>query len=194
MEWAALNEENNVNLNSKLLVSLQLINVFIGIIIALICVVAYITIESIYIRGIIIVIAISVGTICFINLYKKLNKEEILQDESNIRKILLINEDNEIIRTWDLGEKVSFLIGKNEKDNDVYIDLSCSIYSRFVENNHAVLNYAAGKWYIEDLSEESRISIQKSEDDTKYRIVKDAPCEIKRGDILFISKVKLLLK
>lgn len=194
MELVTLNEENNMNFNNKLFMTMQLINVFIGIIIALICVVAYITIESIYIRGIIIVVAISFGIVCFINLYKRLHKEEILQDESNINRIELVNEDNEIIRTWDIGERISFLIGKNGRDNDVYIDLSSSIYSKFIENNHAVLNYAAGKWYVEDLSEESGISIQKNDDDTKYRIVKDAPCELKRGDILFISKVKLLLR
>ena len=194
MEWAALNEENNVNLNSKLLVSLQLINVFIGVIIALICVVAYITIESIYIRAIIIVIAISVGIICFINLYKRLHKEEIVHDESNISRIVLVNEDNEIIRTWDIGERISFIIGKNSIDNDVFIDLTGSIYSKFIENNHAVLNYAAGKWYIEDLSEKSGISIKKNDDDIKYRIVKDAPCQLKRGDIIFISNIKFLLK
>lgn len=189
-----LNEENNFNYNNKLLISLQLINVFIGVIIALICMVAYITIESIYIRGTIIAAAVGLGVICFINLYKRLHREEIIEDESNIKRIELVNEENEIIRTWDLGERISFIIGKNGKDNEVFVDLSSSIYSRFIEYNHAVLNYAAGKWYIEDLSEESRISIQKADDTTKYRIVKDAPCEIKRGDILFISKVKLLLK
>ncbi|WP_297428363.1 FHA domain-containing protein [Clostridium sp.] len=189
-----MNEENNLNYNSKLLISLQLINVFIGVIIALICGVAYITIGSIYVRGIIIAAAVGLGAICFINLYKRLHKEEVIEDESNINRIDLVNEENEIIRTWDIGERVSFIIGKNGRDNDVFIDLSCSIYSKFIENNHAVVNYAAGKWYIEDLSEESGISIQKADDDTKYRIVKDAPCELKRGDILYISKVKLLLK
>lgn len=189
-----MNEENNVEFNNKLLVTMQLINVCIGVIIALICVVAYITIKSIYIRALIIIIAISFGIVCFINLYKRLYKKEIVQDESNIRKIQLINEENEIIKTWDVGDKISFIIGKNSKDNDVFVDLNCSIYSSFIEDNHAVLNYAAGKWYIEDLSEESGITIKKNDDDIKYRIVKDAPCEIKKGDILFISKVKLLLR
>lgn len=189
-----MNEENNVNVNNKLIMTMQIINVFIGVIIALICVVAYITIESIYIRGLIILIAISFGIVCFINLYKRLHKQEIIHDESNIKKIVLVNEDNEIIRSWDIGERISFLIGKNSIDNDVYVDLAESIYSRFIENNHAVLNYAAGKWYIEDLSEKSGISIKKRNDDIKYRIVKGAPCELKNGDILFISKVKLLLK
>ncbi|WP_160685640.1 FHA domain-containing protein [Clostridium sp. C2-6-12] len=189
-----MNDENNVKINNKLLMTMELINVFIGIIIALIFIVAYMTIDSTYIRALIIFLAAGFGIVCFVNLYKRLHKEEIIKDESNINRIELVNEENEIIRTWEIGERISFIIGKNRGENDVYIDLSTSIYSRFIENNHAVLNYAAGKWYIEDLSEESGISIQKVEDDKKYRIVKDAPCELKTGDILFISKVKLLLK
>lgn len=189
-----LNDENNMNFNNKLMITMQLINVFIGVIIALICVVAYITIESIYIRALIITIAIGFGIWCFVSLYKKLHIEEIVTDESNISGIELVNEDNEIIRTWDIGEQISFLIGKNTIDEQVFIDLNASIYSTLIENNHAVLNYAAGKWYIEDLSSKSGVSIQKIDDNKKYRIVKDTPCEIKKGDIIFISKVKLLLK
>ncbi len=189
-----MNEENNLNYDSRLLMSLQLINVFIGVIITLICVVAYITIELIYIRGIIIAAVICLGAACFIKFYKRLNKEEIIEDKSNISRIEVVNEENEIIKGWDIGERVSFIIGKNGRDNSVLVDLSCSIYSEFIEDNHAVLNFAAGKWYVEDLSEESGISIQKADDEIKYGIIKDAPCELKKGDILFISKVKLLLK
>ena len=189
-----MNEENNVNYNKKLLVTMQLINVFIGVIIALICVVAYITIESSSTRALIIIVAIVFGIWCFVSLYKKLHREEIVVDKSNISGIELVNEDNEIIRTWNIGERISFLIGKNGNPEEMLIDLNSSIYSRFIENNHAVLNYAAGKWYIEDLSEKSGITIKKTDDDVKYRIVKDAPCELKRGDILYISKVKLLIK
>ncbi|CUU50391.1 FHA domain-containing protein [Clostridium beijerinckii] len=189
-----MKEENNMNFNNKLLVTMQIINVFIGVIIALICVVAYITIQSIYIRTLIIIIVIGFGIWGFTNLYKKLHKEEIVQDESNISKIELVNEENEIIRSWDIGERISFLIGKNGKSDEMLIDLSTSIYSKFIENEHAVLNYASGRWYVEDLSESAGVVIQKATDDTKYRIVKDAPCELKRGDILFISKVKLLLR
>jgi hypothetical protein len=129
-----------------------------------------------------------------VSLHKKLHREEIVADESNISGIELVNEDNEIIRTWNIGERISFTIGKNGSPEEMLIDLSSSIYSSFIENDHAVLNYAAGKWYIEDLSEKSGIAIKKADDDMKYRIVKDAPCELKRGDILFISKVKLLIR
>ncbi len=189
-----MGEENNGNLNSKLFVTMQLINVFIGVIIALICAVAYITIDLIYVRATIIGIAICFGIACFINVYIRLHKKVVLEDERHISKIELVNEDNEIIKFWYIDEKISFLIGKRTEDNDVFIDLNLSIYSDFIEDIHAVFNYAAGKWYIEDLSEKSGVCIQKIDDNIKYRIVKNTPCELKRGDIVFISKVKLLLK
>ncbi|MGN0145065.1 MAG: FHA domain-containing protein [Clostridium sp.] len=188
-----LNYDDN-KLNRKLIAGMQLINVFIGAIIALICVVAYITIDEIHIRTIIISGFIIAGIACFVNLYNRLHKEEVKQDISCIRKLQLVNEENEIINTWDIGERISFVIGKSTPQNKVFIDLSNSIYSDFIDDNHAVLNYAGGKWYIEDLSAESGVYIQKKNDDKLYRIVQNVPCEIMRGDILFIYKVKILLK
>lgn len=184
----------NNNYNGKLLVSMQLINVFIGIVIALMCVVAYITIDNMNIRLILIFAAIIIGIVCFVNLYNKLNNEEILEDKSHISTIELVNEENEIIKIWDVSEKVSFVIGKSTVENKVLVDLNFSTYSNLIENNHAVLNYASGRWYIEDVSTNSGVTIQKRNDSAKYRIVKDTPCELEKEDILFISKIKLLLK
>ncbi|WP_315069746.1 FHA domain-containing protein [uncultured Clostridium sp.] len=189
-----MGEDNNGNLNRKLYVTMQLINVFIGVIVALICAVAYTSIDSIYTRETIIGIAICFGIVCFINLYRKLHKKDMLEEAGKISKIELVNEENEIIKFWYIDEKISFLIGKKVGDSDVLIDLSNSIYSNFIEDVHAVFNYASGKWYIEDLSENSGVSIQKIDDNKRYRIVKNTPCELKKGDIVFISKVKLLLK
>ena len=189
-----MNYDDNNKFDNKLIASMQLINVFIGIIIALICVVAYITIEEIHVRTAIMCAAVIAGIACFVNLYNRLHKEEAIEDKSNIRRLQLINEDNEIIKTWDIGEKVSFVIGKSSPENSVFIDLSTSIYSKFIDDNHAVLNYAGGKWYVEDLSSESGVCIQKIDDNKLYRIVADVPCEVKRGDILYIHKVKILLR
>ena len=193
MERVTLNYDDN-KFDNKLMASIQLVNVFIGVIIALICVVAYITIDEIHVRVVLISGAVIAGVACFVNLYNRLHKEEAIDDMSNIGKLQLINEDNEIIKTWNIGEKVSFVIGKNINGNSAFIDLSDSIYSNFIDDNHAVLNYAGGKWYIEDLSSRSGVCIQKIDDNKLYRIVQDVPCEIKRGDILFIHKVKILLR
>lgn len=181
------------NQKSKLMLSIQLINVFIGIIITIIFGIIYINIESKENRIGFLSLLVIAGVISLVYLYTSMHKENI-EDSDIIGTIELINEDNEVVKKWIVKDKISFLIGKNNKENDVFVDLNSSIYSSLIEDNHAVLNYAVGKWYIEDLSVDSRVCIQKIEDGKKYRVVKNTPCSVKKGDIIFISKVKLLLK
>lgn len=181
------------NQKNKLMLSIQLINVFIGIVITIIFVIIYMNIESNKLRITLLSLLVILGIIIFAYLYITMHKRNA-NDSDIISTIELVNEENEIIKKWDIREKISFLIGKSNEENDVFIDLNSSIYSPLIENNHAVLNYASGKWYIEDLSVESRVCIEKNEDGKKYRVVKNAPCTVKKGDIIFISKVKLLLK
>lgn len=187
------NYENN-GVNNKLYISIQMINILIGILIALLCVVAYFTIDYVYARALIIGVIIVLGIICFINIYIKFQSRRQKEDLSNIKTIEFVNEDNDIVNVWNIEDKVSFLIGKSTRDESVYVDLNSSIYSNLIDDKHAVLNYASGKWYIEDLNSKYGVSIKKRNDDIKYRLVNDTPCEIKRGDILYIAKVKLLLK
>lgn len=181
------------NQKNKLMLSIQLINVFIGIVITIIFVIIYMNIESKELRITLLSLLVILGIIIFAYLYTIIHKRN-LEDADVISTIELVNEDNEIIKKWNIKDKVSLMIGKNNRENDVFIDLNSSIYSPLIENNHAVLNFASGKWYIEDLSVESRVCIQKNEDGKKYRVVKNTPCTIKKGDIIYISKVKLLLK
>lgn len=181
------------NQKNKLMLSIQLINVFIGIVITIIFVIIYMNIESNKLRITLLSLLVILGIIIFAYLYITMHKRN-MKDSDIISTIELVNEENEIIKKWDIRDKISFLIGKSNGENDVFIDLNSSIYSPLIESNHAVLNYASGKWYIEDLSVESRVCIEKNEDGKKYRVVKNAPCTVKKGDIIFISKVKLLLK
>lgn len=187
------NNYNNKTDKHKLIMSMHLIDVFIGAIITLICVLAYVSIRNIYIRVGIIVFCIIIGIICFILIYRNLNKQNTVVNESSISRIELVNEENEIIREWDLIGQVSIIIGKSTKEEKVFIDLNNSIYSPLIDNNHALLNYAGGKWYVEDISHDQGIVIQKSEESQRYRTVKGSPCTVKKGDIIYISKVKLLL-
>ncbi|AOR24917.2 FHA domain-containing protein [Clostridium taeniosporum] len=182
------------NQNNKLMFSIQLINVFIGIIVTLIFGMIYMTIKSNELKGVLLGLLIVFGIFVFINLYKRIHNQNDIEESNIINTIELVNEDNEIIKQWSIQDKISFLIGKNNGDNEAFLDLNESIYSTLVEDNHAVLNYAAGTWYIEDLSLDSGVCIQKIDDGKKYRIVKNTPCSLKRGDIIFISKVKLLLR
>ncbi|BBK76087.1 MULTISPECIES: FHA domain-containing protein [Clostridium] len=185
--------ENN-SIKKKLYISMQMINVLIAVIMTLLCIIAYYTIEYTYARALIIGVVIVLGTICLINIYIKFQAKNKPRDFSRIKTVELVNEDNDIVSLWNIEDKTSLLIGKNTKDEKVNIDLNSSIYSNLVDDKHAVLNYAAGKWFVEDLSSEYGVRIKKRDDDIIYRLVNDTPCEIKCGDILYIAKIKLLLK
>lgn len=183
----------NKNENKQLLTSIQIINLFIGIIITLICILGYLTINSDEIKGILILTIVVVGIIVFISTVYKANDKEIVKTKA-ISSIALTNEDNEVIKEWQVSEKTSLLIGKSSGENEADIDLSESIYSTLIDDNHAVMNYAAGKWYIEDLASKDGVIIQKIEDGIQYKLIKYSPCVITKGDIVSIGKTKLLLK
>lgn len=194
MEFGTFMENEKRKYNNKLMMSIQIINALLGALVALLCVVIYSSIEDGTIKSIAITVIIIIGIVCFFEIYKSLYLDKKYDDRSNITFIELVNEDNDVVKRWNIEDKISFVIGKSTMDEKVFIDLNSSVYSTLIEDKHAVLNYANGMWYIEDISINSGISIQKRDDDIKYRIVKESPCEIKRGDILYISKVKLLLK
>ena len=187
--------QNNLSKNNKsrLILGIHLIDAFIGSIVTLICVLTYISVENIYVRYGIIIFLIIAEIVSIILIYMDFNRKDVIVNESSISRVELVNEENEIIREWDLNGQISVIIGKSTKEENVFIDLNKSIYSPLIDNNHALLNYAGGKWYIEDISQEQGIAIQRADEDIRYRIVKGSPCTVKKGDIIYISKVKLLL-
>jgi len=186
-----LNHEKIKNKDKKILKAIEIINLFVGIILTLIGVLIYTTIESQEIKTILITGLVIIGIIFFIKIVEGIDKP---YDANSIKSIVLVNEDNQIIKEWNLSEKVSMIIGKSNKENKVDIDLSESIYSNLIDYEHAVLNYAGGEWYIEDLCSVNGISIEKKEDNIVYKVAKYSPCTIKKGDILFVGKIKLLLR
>lgn len=117
------------------------------------------------------------------------------EKENNIKinSIALINEENKIIKEWDILNEISLVVGRGTKAKEVDIDLDMSIHSSLIDNEHAVLNFASNNWYIEDLHSKNGIKIQK-DDDYVYKISKDKPCILEKGDIVFIGKTKLLIQ
>ena len=105
-----------------------------------------------------------------------------------------LNEDGSVIRTWELYQKVSALIGRDYKENRVDIDLGQSEYATMVDVHHAVLNYADGDWYVEDLGSRNGVSVKKAADGRKYKISSERPCKLQTGDELFIGMCRLRLR
>ena len=110
-----------------------------------------------------------------------------------ITKIDLINEEGDVAASWDIYEKTSAVIGRDYKENQVDIDLGRSEYASLVDIHHAVLNYAGGDWYIEDLGSKNGVLVQKAADGRKYRLSPDQPCKLRSGDVIIIGMSRLRL-
>ena len=61
------------------------------------------------------------------------------------------------------------------------------LFRSMIDVEHAVLNYTAGSWYVEDLNSRNGIAVQKAADGKKYRLSADKPCRLEKGDILFVG-------
>ena len=105
----------------------------------------------------------------------------------------MLNKNGEIISTWELYGKTSAVIGKDIGENQVDINLNETPYAAMIDVEHAVLNYADGNWYIEDLDSQNGISIQKIGQDKAYKLSSLQPCKLDFGDIIFIGVCQLKL-
>lgn len=114
--------------------------------------------------------------------------------ESNIKKFVLITRDGEKAKEWYCEGATSFLIGKSSVDKEVDIDLSDSYYIDYISPAHAVLNYAQGYWYIEDLDSKNGVGIKKRGEEYALRLKPMTSYKVEEGDIIYISKVKLLAR
>ncbi len=110
-----------------------------------------------------------------------------------INKISLIDETGAVVSSWELYGKVSMVIGKDVGENFVDIDLSRSPYAAMVDVEHAVLNYADGDWYIEDLDSKNGIALQKIGQKKIYKLSAVEPCKLDFGDIIFIGNCQLIV-
>lgn len=114
--------------------------------------------------------------------------------KSVISGIAMLNEHGIHMKEWNLEGLVSLIIGKNTKNKEVDIDLSDSAYDALIHEEHALMNFAAGNWYLEGLHKPAGISIKKINDTTRYRLTDNKPCKLDRGDIVYIANTRLLIK
>lgn len=111
----------------------------------------------------------------------------------NIYALALLDENDEEISEWNIAGKISLLIGRDTQRENVDINLMNTAFAGMVDRQHAVMNYTAGQWYIEDLNSTNGIRIQKK-DGRIYEVAETRPCLVEKGDILFIGLTKLAAK
>ncbi|MDR1548425.1 MAG: FHA domain-containing protein [Hungatella sp.] len=111
-----------------------------------------------------------------------------------ITEIVLLSEEDTELMTWNVYGKTAMVIGRDVKENQVDIDLGRSHYASMVEIEHAVLNYSAGNWYVEDLGSANGIRVKKAGDGKVYQLSADTPCQMEREDCLYVGLNRLLLR
>ncbi|MDR1702364.1 MAG: hypothetical protein LBR56_06285 [Sporomusaceae bacterium] len=148
------------------------------------------------IKYLVTIIFAAIGTYYAIQLQKNAYPEPVLEafPASSINAIVMLNESGDTIRKWDVQNKVALVIGKRANNNDVDIDLSESTYEALIYNEHAVINFASGTWYLEGLQQPAEISVKKNKDQARYRLNGQKPCKIEIGDMIYIANTRLLIK
>ncbi len=112
---------------------------------------------------------------------------------SHLTEIVLLSEEDQPLSSWTLYGKTGMVIGRDSGENQVNINLTNSTYASTVDVEHAVLNYSADNWYVEDLNSKNGVSVQKS-DKRKYKLAAGHPCLLSCGDILYIGLVRLMIR
>jgi hypothetical protein len=107
----------------------------------------------------------------------------------DICRIQLLDEDDRGIYDWVLEQKPAFLIGKSAAET-ADIDLAASAFSATIEDLHAVLNRAANRWYVEDISINGTVTLE--QDGLMYLLEKGKACILSRGAVLHIGQARLL--
>lgn len=109
-----------------------------------------------------------------------------------VRELLLLDENGKPLKSWNLTGKTSLIIGKKNRDEEADVDLGDCEYGAFVEPQHALLNFAGERWYLEDISEGNGVRVKKAQDGISYKVL-GRPCEVGAGDVIYIAKTRLLL-
>lgn len=113
-------------------------------------------------------------------------------DDMTIRQLILLDEQNKPIKSWELSGKIAVVIGKKNDEEEVDVDLEDCEYSTFINPQHAALNFCRNFWYIEDLGSQNGVQVKKVEDGICYKVL-NRPCRVMPGDIIYIANTRLLL-
>lgn len=113
---------------------------------------------------------------------------------NRIQELALLDEEGNEISAWHIGGKTSVLIGRDVHKENVDINLQNTEYGGMADRQHAVLNYAGGQWYIEDLGSRNGVRIQNGDDGKLYQVSAEHLCRLNRGDIIFIGNTRLEAK
>ncbi|MCE5170366.1 FHA domain-containing protein [Paenibacillus profundus] len=165
----------------------------------LIAVIAAAALFYVYVWNIDPVLKVTVGVLLaaavVIYAVRRVRSRTLLQEEgATIAKLVLLNEEGESVKEWYIHGETSLLIGKNSAQSEVDIDLSDSEYASLISKHHAVMNYASGNWFVEDLDSHNGVGIRQAGSRTASRLEVEEPYRIESGDIICIANTRILAK
>jgi cbb3-type cytochrome oxidase subunit 3 len=135
------------------------------------------------------------GLVLFVfSLWKRRKGKKAEVKESKITRLLLKDEEENIINNWEIYNQVSMLIGKKTKVNEVDIDLSDAIYSSLISRQHGVINKSGDKWYFEDIGSSNGSGIRRRGNNKKFKVAEGRPYQLYSGDIIYIANTKLYVQ
>ena len=112
----------------------------------------------------------------------------------NVNSFVLISPDGEKEKEWHSSSATSFLIGKGTVTSPVDIELGDIQYGEFISNEHAVLNFMDGIWYLEDLGSINGVGLRKKGEEYTLRLKPLTSYRIDEGDTMYISKARILVR
>ena len=105
-----------------------------------------------------------------------------------VSALVLINEFEGGIRTWDLRNKTGLVIGRSSDSSDVDIDLSDTEYFSFISNQHAVLNFTEKGWMLTDAGSQNGTALEKHGTSQRLLLAPGEPAPICTGDTIYIAE------
>jgi hypothetical protein len=123
-----------------------------------------------------------------------IRQRSAFEPESPIRRLILMTRDGEREKEWQCEGMNSFLIGKGTTAGEVDIELGDTHYNEYISHEHAALNFSDGFWYISDLNSLNGVGIKKKGEECALRLKPMISYKIDEGDIIYISKAKILVR
>lgn len=130
--------------------------------------------------------------------YRTINELEVKRPDYSIQtvrkgieKVVLLNEEKKVIKTFNISGKSGLVIGKTFENNIVDIDLSDLSVSQTISMEHAVMNYSNWNWYIEDSDSESGTAVRRSYENDIHYLNKSEQVKLESQDYIYIGKTIL---
>ena len=152
---------------------------------------SYVYLENPMEKRVSLTILIAVGVLFLIlaiaDMQRKENTGRYGGKRRGISEILLLGEENNVTAVWDIYGKTSVVFGKDERENQVDVNLKNTDYAGTVDGEHAVMNFSNGSWYIEDLDSENGTRLQRGGEGKRYRVSSREPCKVEKNDIIYLG-------